>query len=257
MVADQPDELKEPLRSPEPAPPPNMVPAAAAAPAPQPYTPPPQYMMGPGGYPGLPMYANAFQSSRPSASMYMGQPYNMGQANGEGVEMEEPPQRQFIDGEENKMGEMPKMDPAAAMYNYPGYMFQGQFPEDYYKYYSPYGQYAPQAYCLPGSDYIQVVRPNFININNVNAMGNALIISGNQNAQVNMAQPAPAMKPAAEEPEAPPQPVNLPEKLPSESEHRESADGAEEGEKSKDEAVELFRIEVNLDYYRRLYSGGV
>jgi hypothetical protein len=50
---------------------------------------------------------------------------------------------------------------------------QGVFPsqiEDYYKFCSPY-------YYLMGNDYMQLSRPSIININNVNAGGNALIIN--------------------------------------------------------------------------------
>lgn len=51
-------------------------------------------------------------------------------------------------------------------------------PEDYYNFYQYLYQ---QRYNLgPRNDYIPMVYPNIININNVNTLGNALIINGHQ-----------------------------------------------------------------------------
>jgi len=114
--------------------------------------------------------------------------------------------------------------------------------EDYYKYYqSPYGAYH-QGYFMP-NDYIQVMRPNFININNVNTMGNALIISGNPNGQMNMGSP---QRPAEA---SPLKSVQVTQETPAKSPlptGKIAAVGKDNG---------FFKVEVNYEYYRKLYSG--
>ncbi len=136
-----------------------------------------------------------------------------------------PPRRQFIDGGENGM-----------YCGGGGYVFPQQHysAEDFFRYYRYYSALcsqfaAPPAYYLPqSSDYIQLMRPNFININNVNTLGNALIISGNHNAQVNL-------------PAAPQQVVAAaPDPVPTQKEESE-----------------IFRVDVNYEYYRKRYLGAV
>eukprot|EP01022_Parablepharisma_sp_SALTPOND_P012582 TRINITY_DN161_c0_g2_i8.p2 TRINITY_DN161_c0_g2~~TRINITY_DN161_c0_g2_i8.p2 ORF type:complete len:386 (+),score=13.43 TRINITY_DN161_c0_g2_i8:911-2068(+) len=108
------------------------------------------------------------------------------------------------------------------------------FPhEDYYKYYQPQPYHYPphSGYCLPGNDCIQVVRPNIININNVNAMGNALIISGTS-AQTPGANLPPAK---AEEEKKKPQVEN-------------------EIASPKKEGCGFFKVDVDLEYYHKRYS---
>lgn len=83
--------------------------------------------------------------------------------------------------------------------------------DDYYKYY-------PQSYYyMLGNDYMQIVRPNIININNVNANGNALIINN---------QPIDKS-------------VNLRE---------------DQKIQQKDNAEAIFKIDVDKEYYNKRYA---
>ena len=121
------------------------------------------------------------------------------------------------------------------------YMQQAQYPQpdDYYKYYQHPAQYqySHGGYCFSGNDCIQVVRPNIININNVNAMGNALIISGTS---------APAAAPAAA--------MNMQKTGIGDAKRIGQEEGEMAKERTKKEGEGFFKITVDFEFYQQKYA---